>query len=240
MAERLNASVHAVWRVLRREGIYLQRRRSWCVSTDKEFAAKAADVVALYLNPPLNALVLSVDEKPPLQALERAQGWLRLPDGKALTGFNHEYKRHGSSTLFAAPEVATGQVKAGLLQRRRRRDFLAFMNAVVVAYPQRELHGIVDNLNPHKPKPDRWLARHNNVHFHFTPTHASWLNQVEVWFGILQRGALDGASHTSPGEVRRAIDRFVAAYNQTATPFEWQKREVHQVGLSRHYADLRN
>jgi len=235
-----DVSSDQVWRTLRRQGISLRRRRSWCISTDPEFAAKAADVVGLYLDPPENALVLCVDEKPHIQALERAQGWLRLPDGRSLTGFAHEYKRHGTTTLFAALTVATGLVQTGHYTRRRRREFLDFMNEVVAAHPDTELHVVLDNLNTHKPKHDRWLARHPTVHFHFTPTHASWLNQVEVWFSILKRRALDGASHLSPAEVRAAIERFVAAYNETAAPFNWQKREVHQVGLSQHYADLRN
>ena len=235
-----DVSPDQVWRTLRRHGISLRRRRSWCLSTDPEFAAKAADVVGLYLDPPENALVLCVDEKPHIQALERAQGWLRLPDGRALTGFAHEYRRHGTTTLFAALEVATGLVQTGHYARRRRLEFLDFMNDVVAAHPDTELHVVLDNLNTHKPKHDAWLARHPAVRFHFTPTHASWLNQVEVWFSILKRRALDGASHTSPAQVRDAIDRFVAAYNETAAPFHWQKREVHQSGLRRHYADLRN
>lgn len=235
-------SADQVWRTLRRHGISLRRRRSWCISTDPEFAAKAADVIGLYLDPPENALVVCVDEKPHIQALERAQGWLRLPDGRALTGFAHEYKRHGTTTLFAALEVATGQVQTGHYARRRRREFLDFMNEVLAAHrdPQIAIHVILDNLSTHKPKHDRWLARHPNVHFHFIPTHASWLNQVEIWFSILKRRALDGASHTSPRQVRDAIDRFVVAYNATAAPFEWQKREVHQTSFSLHYADLCN
>ena len=235
-------SADQVWRTLRRHGISLRRRRSWCLSTDPEFAAKAADVIGLYLDPPENALVLCVDEKPQIQALERAQGWLRLPDGRALTGFAHEYQRHGTTTLFAALEVATGQVQTGHYARRRRREFLDFMNEVLAAQPDPEiaLHVILDNLSTHKPKHDRWLARHPNVHFHFVPTHASWLNQIEIWFSILKRRALNGASHTSPRQVRDAIDRFVVAHNARAAPFEWQKREVHQVSLSRHYADLCN
>ncbi len=232
------SAVH-VWRVLAAQRISLRRRRSWCISTDPEFAAKAADIVGLYLDPPENAVVICVDEKPSIQALERAQGWLRLPDGKALTGFAHEYKRHGTTTLFAALEVASGQVQTAHHRRRRRREFLDFMNEVVAAHPEREIHVVLDNLNTHKPKHDRWLARHRNVHFHFTPTHASWLNQVEVWFSILVRAALAGTSHTSPRGVRAAIDRFVAAYNPNAIPFEWTKREVHQVDLSHRYADLR-
>jgi transposase len=235
-----DVSADQVWRTLRRHRISLRRRRSWCISTDPEFATKAADIVGLYLDPPENAVVVCVDEKPSIQALERAQGWLRLPDGKSLTGFSHEYKRHGTTTLFAALEVATGQVQTAHHTRRRRREFLDFMNDVVAAHPDTEIHVVLDDLNTHRPRHDRWLARHKDVHFHFTPTHASWLNQVEVWFSILQRAALEGASHTSPSQVRRGIDRFVRAYNETATPFEWQKREVHQVGFSPHYADLCN
>lgn len=232
------SAVH-VWRVLARLRISLRRRHSWCLSTDPEFAAKAADIVGLYLDPPENAVVICVDEKPSIQALERAQGWLRFPDGRSLTGFAHEYKRHGTTTLFAALEVATGRVQTAHHGRRRRREFLDFMNDVVAAHPDTEIHVVLDNLNTHKPKHDRWLARHKNVTFHFTPTHASWLNQVEVWFSILVRAALAGASHTSPRQVRAAIDRFVAAHNPGATPFEWTKRGVHQVDLSRSYADLR-
>lgn len=229
-----------VWRVLRRHGIHLRRRRSWCVSTDPAFAPKAADIVGLYLDPPENAVVLCVDEKPHIQALERAQGWLRLPDGRALTGFTHEYKRHGTTTLFAALEVATGQVTTGHYRRRRRREFLDFMNELVTAYPDREIHVVLDNLSTHKPKHDRWLRRHPQVHFHFTPTHASWLNQVECWFSILSRRALKGASFTSPQQVREAIDRFAHVHNRTAAPFEWQKREVRPVEFKHHYADLCN
>src|SRR5439155_14918071 len=156
-------SDHQIWRVLRKHGISLERRHSWCISTDPCFAQKAADVVGLYLNPPEHAMVLSVDEKPHMQALERAQGWLKLPNGKALTGFQHDYKRHGTTTLFAALEVATGLVKAGHYRRRRRVEFLHFMNRVVVDHPGREIHVILDNLNTHKPKHDRWLARHKNI-----------------------------------------------------------------------------
>lgn len=238
LAEALSLPADYVWSVLRSHGIQLQRRRSWCISTDPEFAEKAADVVGLYLDPPENALVLCVDEKPHIQALERAQGYLKLPNGRALTGFSHEYKRHGTTTLFAALEAATGQVVAGHYQRRRRVEFLDFMNRVVEGHPDREIHVIMDNLNTHKPKRDMWLARHKNVHFHFIPTHASWMNQVEVWFSLLSRYALKGATFASARELREAIDRFVAAYNPKAHPFEWTKQVVHPKTLKRCYADL--
>jgi len=238
LAQALKLNVHQVWQVLRQRGISLQRRRSWCISTDPEFSAKAADVVGLYLNPPENAVVLSVDEKPHIQALARAQGWLKLPNGKALSGFNHEYERCGTSTLFAALNIATGQVKAGHYRRRRRAEFLDFMNQVVAEYPDQEIHVILDNLNTHKPKEDRWLHRHPRVHFHFIPTHASWLNQVEIWFSILSRQALRQASFSGVKDLRQAMDKFIAASNPQAHPLEWRKVKVHPKTLSGKYADL--
>lgn len=238
LGKTLGIHKRKVWRVLSHRGIQLQRRRSWCISTDPEFARKAADVVGIYLDPPENALVLSVDEKPHIQALERAQGYLKLPNGKAVTGFSHEYKRHGTTTLFAALNIATGQVQAGHYQRRRRVEFLDFMDRVLAQHPDRELHVVLDNLSTHKPKHDAWLDRHRNVHFHFTPTHASWLNQIECWFSILSRRALKPASFTSPQQVREAIDAFVAAHNQIAAPFQWTKTKVFPTAPKRRYADL--
>jgi transposase len=240
VAEALpDVSKDQVWRILRRHDICLERRRSWCISTDPEFGPKAADVVGLYLNPPENALVLAVDEKPSIQALERAQGYLRLPDGKAVNGYSHCYKRHGTTTLFAALEITTGLVKTGHYNRRRRREFLDFMNGIIADHPDREIHVVLDNLNTHKPKDDRWLKRHTNVRFHFIPTYSSWLNQVEVWFSILSRQALRGASFTSPVQLRRAIDDFVAVYNQKAAPFEWKKAVVFPSAPVLKYSDLR-
>jgi hypothetical protein len=144
------------------DGLALQRRdvvntrpasgRNGIQLDEQQQRAHAADVVGLYLNPPENALVLSVDEKPSIQALERAQGWIRLPNGKALTGFSHCYKRHGTTTLFAALDVLSGAVKTGHYKRRRRREFLHFMNEIVADHPGREIHVVFDNLNTHKPK----------------------------------------------------------------------------------------
>ena len=239
LAEALpDISKDQVWRILRRHDICLERRRSWCISTDSEFGPKAADIVGLYLNPPANALVLAVDEKPSIQALERAQGYLRLPDGKAVNGFSHCYKRHGTTTLFAALEITTGQVKTAHYSRRRRREFLDFMNEIVAEHPHREIHVVLDNLNTNKPKQDRWLKHHPNVRFHFTPTYSSWLNQVECWFGILGRQALRGASFTSSRQLRQAIDDFVSAYNATAAPFEWKKAVVFPSKPKAKYSDL--
>jgi len=172
--------------------------------------------------------------------LERAQGWIRLPNGKALTGFSHEYKRHGTSTLFAALNIASGQIQAGHYRRRRRREFLEFMNRVLAGHLDKEIHVVLDNLSSHKPKEDRWLKAHPNVHFHFTPTHASWLNQIEIWFSILSRQALQGANFTSVAQLRHAIDQFIKNYNSDAAPFEWTKSQVHQVGVTEHIRNLRN
>jgi len=217
-----------VWRFLRAHKIDLSGRKSWCESDDPEFVAKAADVVGLYMAPPENAIVICVDEKPSIQALERAQGYLKLPNGRALTGHSHDYKRNGTSTLFAAFEVATGKVMAAHKKRRRRLEFLDFMNDIVAAYPDTAIHVILDNLNTHKPKNDRWLAQHTNVHFHFTPTRASWLNQVEIWFSILEGQSLRGASFDSVAQLRQHIDAFIEVYNEAAKPFVWTKAKVHQ------------
>ncbi len=238
LAKALAVSADRVWRLLRTLGISLQRRRSWCVSTDPQFAEKAADVVGLYLAPPENAVVLSFDEKPCIQALERAQGWLKMPDGRALTGFAHEYKRHGTSTLFAALNVATGQVLGGHFKRKRRVEFLAFMDRLVAAHPGKELHVILDNLSTHRVEQEPWRKAHPNVHFHFTPTHASWLNQVEVWFSILSAKALRGASFRSVKALIEQIDAFIAAYNEDAAPFEWTKVNVRAKSPAAKYSDL--
>jgi transposase len=241
LAEALgDVSDQYVWRFLRAQRIDLAGRKSWCVSTDPEFAAKAAAIVGLYLAPPDNAIVLAVDEKPAIQALERAQGYLKLPSGRALTGQAHEYQRRGNTTLFAALNLATGAIKAQHSKRRRRVEFLDFMNALVADYPDQEIHVILDNLNTHKPKRDAWLARHKNVHLHFTPTHASWLNQVEIWFSILARSTLNGASFSSVAQLRAAIDAFIDAYNATATPFQWRQATIHPKGLALRLTDLRS
>lgn len=240
VAERLQSSVHAVWRVMRKEGICLQRQRSWCVSTDKEFAAKAADIVGLYLNPPEKALVICVDEKPSIQALERKTGYVETDSGKVVRAYKSTYKRHGTLNLFAALEVATGQVKTAITQFKRREEFLQFMDQIVAEPPaDQEWHVILDNYCTYK-KCDAWLAKHPNVHLHFTPTSASWLNQVEAWFGILSRKALRGLSTKSTAELRQAIEAFIAAYTPKAKPFKWRKREVKGSQLRTNIVNLCN
>lgn len=225
-AKTLNTSVHAVWRVLKKEGIVLARQRTWCVSTDPEFSSKAADIIGLYLNPPQNALVVCVDEKPSIQALERTTGYVLTGSGKIVRGLKSTYKRNGTINLFAALRVATGQVHTKVTKTKKRPDFLAFMDDVVTELPKdKEIHVILDNYCIHK-RCDLWLADHLNVSFHFTPTYASWLNQVEIWFGIFTRKALTGASFGNTGDLIRAIEAFVAAYGEAAKPFVWRKREV--------------
>jgi transposase len=227
VAERLGSSVYAVWRVLRREGIHLQRHRSWCVSTDKEFAPKAAEVVGLYLNPPLNAVVLSMDEKPSLQAIERPSGYVETDSGAVVRGLKSTYKRHGTLNLFAALDVATGQVKTKFTEEKKRLDFQSFLEGVIAEQPaDKEIHVILDNYSPHK-KNDNWLAKYEGrLHFHFTPTSASWLNQIEIVFSLLQRKSLNGASFKSKDQLRDAIEAFIRRHNERAKPFRWRKRDV--------------
>ena len=183
------------------------------------------------MNPPDNAVVLAVDEKPSIQALERAQGYLKLPNGRAITGQSHDYKRHGTTTLFAALKVGNGTVTGRHYKRRRRIEFLDFMNRVVQQHPEQEIHVIVDNLSTHKPQRDLWLKRQRNVQFHYTPTHASWLSQVEIWFSVLARQSLEGASFRSVQDLKAHIESFIDSYNETARPFIWTKSAVHQKRL---------
>jgi len=240
IAKHLGTSVHAVWRVLRKEGICLSRQRSWCVSTDPEFAAKAADIVGLYLNPPEKALVISVDEKPSMQALERSTGYVETDSGKIVRGFKSTYKRHGTLNLFAALEVATGAIHTETTKLKRRVEILEFMDKIMAELPvNREVHVILDNYCIHK-RNDAWLAIHPNVFFHFTPTSASWLNQVEIWFGIMSRKALRGASFKSTEDLAKAINDFITVYGPTAKPFAWRKREVKGSQLTNTIVNLRN
>jgi transposase len=153
-----------------------------------------------------------------------------------MTGQSHDYKRHGTTTLFAALNVATGQVTGRHYQRRRRVEFLDFMNKIVAAYPELEIHVIVDNLSTHKPKRDLWLARHPRVRFHYTSTHTSWLNQIEIWFSILSGKSLSGASFKSVDQLKAHIHSFIDSYNEEALPFAWTKSEVHQKRLKQCFA----
>jgi transposase len=241
LAAKLDASVHAIWRVLRREGIYLERLRSWCVSTDKEFAAKAADIVGLYLDPPLNAIILSLDEKPSIQAIERASGYVETDSGVVVRALKSTYKRHGTLNLFAALDVGTGRVRAQTTESKKRADFQAFLESVLADLPpDKEIHVILDNYCTHKGNAE-WLTKYEGrVTFHFTPTSASWLNQIEIVFSLLQRKTLNGANFKSKSELREAIEAFIERHNEKAKPFRWRKRDVKGSQLRNTIINLRN
>ena len=239
LARTLGVAAWRVWEILRIEGICLARRRSWCVSRDPDFAAKAADVVGLYLSPPQNAIVFSVDEKPSIQAITRPTGFVAAGK-KVVQGDKSTYKRNGTTTLFAALEVATGKVIGKTNKTKTRKDFLAFMDEVVACAPtDKALHVVMDNLSTHK-KCDAWLALHPNVTFHYTPTSASWLNQVEIWFGIFTRKSLKGASFASVDALVAHISAYLTAYNKNPLPFVWKKREVRGTQLRNTARNLAN
>jgi transposase len=199
------------------------RIRTFTFSPDPDFEAKLLDIVGLYLNPPENALVLCVDEKPSIQALDRTQPLLPLRTKKPRSWTN-EYVRHGTQTLLAALEIATGKVVAHVRDRRTTVDFLSFMDDVVKSYPSRELHVVLDNLNIHKNEAAKqWLLRHARVHFHYTPTHASWLNLVECFFSILTRQALTQSVQRSKKDLKDFLLRYLKKYSENPTPFTWTK-----------------
>lgn len=229
LAEALGLPGDYVWSVLRRHGICLSRRRSWCVSTDPEFDRKSAEIVGLYLNPPENAIVISIDEKPQLQALSRKTGFVYGHSGKVLRAYKSTYRRNGTLNLFAALNVAGGEVFGKVTNRKTRADFLGFMDDLLAEMPGNdttEYHVILDNYAIHK-KNEEWLSKHPNVHFHYTPTSASWLNQIEIWFNIMSRKVLRDASFDSRDQLKKAIETYIAEYSKHPHPFVWRKREVH-------------
>jgi transposase len=242
LAEALGVSDDAVWRLLRKEGIQLARQRTWCVSTDPEFTSKAAEIVGLYLNPPENAVVICVDEKPSIQALSRTTGYVKTRNGKTMRAIKSTYRRNGTQNLFAALEVATGVIHGKTTKYKKRVDFIAFMDELLneLDYDDdTEYHVILDNYCIHK-KNDDWLSNNKNVFFHFTPTSASWLNQVEIWFNIMSRKVLRGASFDDTAQLCGAIKKYISSYNDTAEPFVWRKREVRGTQIKNNIANLRN
>jgi transposase len=209
--------------VLRRNGLKPHLVRTYKVSRDPDFAAKVKDVVGLYLNPPEQAVVLSVDEKTSIQALERTQLPLPLRSGRA-TRHTHDYKRHGVVDLYAALEIATGNVTHRVTESHTAADFLAFMKTVVRRYPRKQLHVVLDNSSSHgTPEVTAWLAAHPRVHFHYTPTSASWLNQVEGFFGILGKQSLSASDFYSKTALREHLHAYMRAWNRNPTPFAWTK-----------------
>src|ERR1700694_567918 len=203
------------------------RIRTFTFSSDPDFEAKLLDIVGLYLNPPENALVLCVDEKPSIQALDRTQPLLPLR-AKRPRSWTNEYVRHGTQTLLAALEIATGKVVAHVRDRRTTVDFLSFMDEVVRSYPVRELHIVLDNLNIHKNEAAKqWLLRHPRVHFHYTATHASWMNMIECFFSILTRQALTHSVQRSKKDLKDFLIRYLKKYSENPTPFTWTKGPEH-------------
>jgi transposase len=223
LAKEFDLSAGCVSDVLRRNGLKPHLVRTYKVSRDPEFVSKVEDVVGLYLNPPDNAIVLSVDEKTSIQALERTQLPLPLRSGRARR-HTHDYKRHGVVDLYAALEVATGNVTHQISDSHTSADFLSFLKKVVRTYRGRELHVILDNSSSHStPVIRKWLARHPRVHFHYTPTSASWLNQVEGFFGILGKQSLASTHFPSKRALREHLEAYMRLWNQSPTPFEWTK-----------------
>ncbi|MGA8336594.1 MAG: IS630 family transposase [Solirubrobacteraceae bacterium] len=213
-------TVHRIWRDHK---LKPHQIRSFKFSNDPQLVEKVIDVVGLYLDPPKGALVLCVDEKTQIQALDRTQPTLPMKPGKAQR-MTHDYKRNGTTSLYAALEIATGEITGSCYPRHTHQEFLAFLNQLVRAYPRRPLHVVLDNSSTHStPEIKRWLERHKRVHFHFTPTGASWMNMVEIWFSILTKQQVRrGVYHDVP-ELIAAIEHYIEGYNQRAQPFVWTK-----------------
>lgn len=222
MAGEIGVSHMTVCRVWRAFGLKPHLRDTFKLSTDPFFVEKVRDIVGLYLNPPENALVLCVDEKSQCQALERTQPTLPLGFGYS-EGYTHDYVRHGTLTLFAALDVATGGVLARSKKRHRHQEFLQFLRHIDANVPpELDVHIIMDNYVTHKHKKVRyWFARRPRYQLHFTPTYSSWLSQVETWFGIITRKAIRRSSFNSTKELAQKIDLFVKNYNQNSKPFAW-------------------
>lgn len=224
MAAKVGVSQATVNRVWRAFGLQPHRTETFKLSTDPLFIDKVRDIVGLYLSPPTNAVVLSVDEKSQIQALDRTQPLLPMSFGVAERR-THDYKRHGTTTLFAAFDVATGQVIGELHRRHRAQEFLHFLRTIDTNVPaELDLHLILDNYGTHKtPAIKAWLARHPRFHVHFTPTSASWLNQVERWFALLTEKQIRRGTHRSTIELERAIREYLVVYNEQPQPLIWTK-----------------
>jgi transposase len=221
-AQQTGISKSTVSRYFALFGVQPHRTKGFKLSSDPFFVEKVRDIVGLYLSPPSNALVLCVDEKSQCQALERTQRLLPMGLGY-LEGVTHDYVRHGTTTLFAALNAATGEVFAQCKPRHRHQEFIAFLNDIEGVVPaELELHLILDNYATHKhPKVKAWLAKHSRYHLHFTPTYSSWLNQVERWFGIITQQAIRRGSFRSVRQLVSNIQRFVEHYNLHQRPFRW-------------------
>ena len=224
MAKKLGVSQSTVSRVWRAFGLQPHRAETFKLSTDPLFVEKVRDIVGLYLNPPTKAMVLCVDEKSQIQALDRTQPILPLAPGVPERR-THDYKRHGTTSLFAALDLATGRVIGELHRRHRGKEFLAFLRTIEANVPAAlDVHLILDNYGTHKtPAVRAWFARHPRFHLHFTPTSASWLNLVERWFALLSERQIKRGTHRSTTELERAIRQFLSIHNEEPKPFAWTK-----------------
>lgn len=210
--------VSVLWREI---GLQPHRQGTFKLSKDPDFAIKVADVVGLYLDPPDGAIVLSMDEKTQVQALDRTQPLLPMDFDKTEKR-THDYVRHGTTNLFAALNIGTGEVIGRCFKQRRTVEFIKFLNEAVRRYPCKELHVIMDNLSTHDGDDvDKWLKKHPLVTFHYTPKGSSWLNQVEIWFGVITRQAIRRGTFGSVRQLIRHIENYITHWNENATPFTW-------------------
>lgn len=231
MADRLGISFSSVGRIWRKWHIQPHRLDTFKFSTDPELEAKLRDVVGLYMSPPENAVVVSVDEKSQIQALDRTRPDQPLEAGRPATR-THDYKRNGTTTLFAALEIATGKLSADkCYQKHTNVEFVDFLGLVAAAHPDVELHVVCDNYATHKhANVKAWLAENPRVRMHFTPTSCSWLNMVEIFFGIITKQAIRRGSFHSVDDLEATISAFIAGYNERAIPFIWTKSAEYLIG----------
>jgi transposase len=223
LGRQLGISFASVARIWRDWKLAPWRRETFKFSTDPQLDAKVRDVVGLYLNPPQNAVVVCIDEKTHVQALDRTAPILPMPPGLPEKA-THDYVRHGTTSLFAALEVATGKVTDACYARHTNVEFLDFLKLIAKAYPRVKLHVVADNYATHKhPAVTAWLAKNPRVTMHFTPTSGSWLNMVEIFFGIITRQAIRRGSYTSVKDLIAAIETFIDGWNERCQPFVWTK-----------------
>jgi transposase len=223
LAEHLGVSHMMVARVWRKHGLKPHRIERYMASNDPDFETKAADIIGLYLNPPAHAAVFCVDEKTAIQALDRKDPVLPLSPGRAERhGF--EYFRHGTLSLYAAFNTKTGEVLGKTAARHTSAEFVAFLTDIVINQPRgKEIHVIVDNLSAHKSQPVKdFLVEHPRVHLHFTPTYSSWLNQVELWFGKIERDVIARGVFTSVADLKRKLMRYIRQYNKSPRTVKWK------------------
>ena len=224
MAQNLGLSQSTISRIWRAFGLKPHRSETFQISKDPYFVEKVRDIVGLYMSPPVNALVLCVDEKSQIQALNRTQPILPMRPSQ-VERHTPEYQRNGTTSLFAALDVATGNVLGQCFRRHRTAEFRKFLDYLDSQVPENlEVHLIMDNYCTHKAAPiKRWLLRHPRYHLHFTPTHSSWLNQIERWFALLSERQIKRSSHHSVKELEAAIRQFIETHNAGPKPFQWTK-----------------